>query len=61
MLMDYADKVIGGLGMPPINPRRLPNRRNSGSRGLVFRRLLEQAVLTGPVPEAEVTFGYDWS
>jgi len=31
------------------------------SRGLVFRRLIEQAVITGPVTEADVTFGYDWS
>jgi transposase-like protein len=36
------------------------NRRTSGSRGLVFRRLLEQAVVTGPVTEADVTNGYDW-
>ena len=36
------------------------NRRTSGSRGLVFRRLIEQAVATGPVIEAEVTHGYDW-
>lgn len=37
------------------------NRRTSNSRGLVFRRLMEQAVITGPVTEADVTFGYDWS
>lgn len=36
------------------------NRRTSGSRGLVFRRLLEQAVITAPVTEADVTNGYDW-
>jgi len=36
------------------------NRRTSGSRGLVFRRLLEQTVVTGPVTEADVTSGYDW-
>lgn len=36
------------------------NRRNSRSRGLVFCRLLEQAVVTGPIPEADVTHGYDW-
>lgn len=36
------------------------NRRNSGNRGLVFRRLLEQAVVTAPVSEAEVTHGYEW-
>ncbi len=34
------------------------NRRNSRSRGLVFRRLLEQAVATGPVTEAETIRGY---
>ncbi len=37
------------------------NRRTSKSRGLVFRRLLEQAVITGPVTAADVTFGYNWS
>lgn len=36
------------------------NRRTSHSRGLVFRRLIEQAVVTGPVTEADVTHGYDW-
>ena len=36
------------------------NRRASHSRGLVFRRLLEQAVATGPVTEADVTHGYEW-
>lgn len=36
------------------------NRRTSRSRGLVFRRLLEQAVVTGPVREADVTNGYRW-
>ena len=36
------------------------NRRTSRSRGLLFRRLLEQAVVTGPVTEAAVTHGYDW-
>jgi transposase-like protein len=36
------------------------NRRTSGSRGLVFRRLLEQAVVTKPVTEADVTHGYKW-
>jgi transposase-like protein len=36
------------------------NRRGSRSRGLVFRRLLEQAVVTGPVTEADVTHGYAW-
>lgn len=36
------------------------NRRHSRSRGLVFRRLLEQAVVTGPVTEADVTYGYKW-
>ncbi len=36
------------------------NRRTSRSRGLLFRRLLEQAVATGPVNEADITHGYDW-
>lgn len=37
------------------------NRRSSRSRGLVFRRLIEQAVVAAPVTEANVTFGYDWN
>ena len=36
------------------------NRRLSKNRGLVFRRLLEQAVTTSPVTEKDVTYGYDW-
>jgi len=36
------------------------NRRTSRSRGLVFRRLLERAVTTGPVTENDVTNGYSW-
>ena len=36
------------------------NRRTSRSCGLLFRRLMEQAVLTGPVTEDDVTGGYDW-
>ena len=34
------------------------NRRHSGSRGLVFRRLLEQAVVTGPVTREKVIGGW---
>jgi transposase-like protein len=37
------------------------NRRTSRSRGLVFRRLIEQSVITGPITVADVTFGYHWS
>ena len=36
------------------------NRRTSRSRGLVFRRLIEQAVVTGPVTEAALIHGYHW-
>ena len=36
------------------------NRRLSKKRGLVFRRLLEQAVHTSPVIKKDVTYGYDW-
>lgn len=36
------------------------NRRTSRSRGLLFRRLLERAVTTGPVTENDVTHGYNW-
>ncbi len=37
------------------------NRRTSRSRGLVFRRLLEQSVVTGPVIRTEIAHGYNWS
>lgn len=36
------------------------NRRTSRSRGLVFRRLLEQAVVTGPIPGTEIAHGFNW-
>ena len=36
------------------------NRRTSSSRGLVFRRLIEQAVATIPITDAKVTHGYSW-
>lgn len=36
------------------------NRRTSRCRGLVFRRLLEQLVVTDPVPESRLINGYDW-
>jgi len=36
------------------------NRRSSRSRGLVFRRLLEQAVVTGPIIETEIAHGFNW-
>ena len=36
------------------------NRRNSDSRGLVFRRLIEQATVTEPVTESDVAHGYEW-
>ena len=36
------------------------NRRTSRSRGLVFRRLIEQSAVTEPITEADVTHGYDW-
>jgi transposase-like protein len=36
------------------------NRRTSQSRGLVFRRLLEQAVVTDPIIEKKITHGFDW-
>ena len=37
------------------------NRRTSRSRGLLFRRLLEQAAITGPIIETNITHGYKWS
>ena len=36
------------------------NRRTSRSRGLIFRRLIEQAVVTEPVTDSDVTHGYNW-
>ena len=36
------------------------NRRTSGSRGLVFYRLIQQMVTTDPVTEADLTHGYNW-
>jgi len=36
------------------------NRRTSKSRGLVFRRLLEQAIVTPPITKKDVTYGYNW-
>ena len=36
------------------------NRRTSQSRGLLFRRLIEQAVATSPITDAEITNGYSW-
>lgn len=36
------------------------NRRTSRSRGLVFRRLLEQIAVTDQVPEKNLIHGYDW-
>jgi transposase-like protein len=37
------------------------NRRTSNSRGLVFRRLLEQAVIASPVTENDLACGFDWN
>ena len=37
------------------------NRRTSRSRGLVFRRLLEQMVATGPITVGDLAYGYDWT
>lgn len=37
------------------------NRRTSLSRGLVFRRLLEQSVITDPTTMADIIHGYDWT
>ncbi len=36
------------------------NRRHSTNRGLLFRRLLEQAIATSPIIEKNITYGYDW-
>jgi len=36
------------------------NRRTSRSRGLVFRRLLEQPIVTGTIIETEIAHGFDW-
>ena len=37
------------------------NRRTSKSRGLLFRRLLEQAVITSPTTANDITNGYNWN
>lgn len=37
------------------------NRRTSGNRGHVFKRLLEQSTSTCPITEAAVTHGYSWN
>jgi len=37
------------------------NRRHSKSRGLVFFRLMEQAVATKPITLTNVTYGYNWN
>lgn len=64
------DRWILGTHQGSVNPSHLQsyleeftfrfNRRTSRSRGLVFRRLLEQVVVTGPLTEAAITHGYDW-
>jgi transposase-like protein len=36
------------------------NRRTSHSRGQLFHRLLEQAVVTPPVTESDIFHGYKW-
>ena len=36
------------------------NRRTSRSPGLVFQRLIEQAIATGPITNAKVTHGFSW-
>ena len=36
------------------------NRRTSISRGLLFRRLLEQSVIKAPIIEAKISHGFDW-
>lgn len=36
------------------------NRRTSKNRGLLFRRLIEQAVSTHPVTETDLTSGDAW-
>lgn len=36
------------------------NRRTSRSRGLLFRRLIEQVAVTGPITAAEIVHGYHW-
>lgn len=36
------------------------NRRTSNSCGQLFRRLLEQAVSTHPVTDADIVHGYNW-
>lgn len=37
------------------------NRRTSRSRGLVFQRLIEQAVITKPTTMEDIIHGYEWN
>jgi transposase-like protein len=37
------------------------NRRTSKHRGLIFERLLEQAMHTHPITESDVKYGYQWN
>ena len=65
------DRWILGTHQGSVDPNHLQsyleeftfrfNRRTSRSRGLVFRRLLEQAVVSNPVTATDITCGYDWS
>lgn len=70
-IASLLDRWILGTHQGSVDPDHLQsyleeftfrfNRRTSRSRGLIFRRLLEQAAVTNPVTEADVTYGYDWS
>lgn len=64
--VEVDETFVGGVrsgakrGRQVRRRHRRFDRRTSRSRGLVFRRLLEQAVTTGPVTEDELAGGYTW-
>jgi hypothetical protein len=65
-IASLLDRWILGTQQGSVDPDHLQsyleeftfrfNRRTSRSRGLIFRRLLEQAAITSPVTEADVTY-----
>ena len=61
---------IFGTHQRPVSDEHLPayleeftfrfNRCTSRNRGLVFRRLLEQAVIIAPITEPDIAHGFEW-
>jgi hypothetical protein len=57
----HVFQLVSRTQRPQPAALRSQDRRTCRSRGLLFRRLLEQTVVTGPIAEVDVTHGYDWS